>query len=354
MGSSDFSRVLKFVLGVIFALFILTAHHQLTFAQTPKPSPSPSPQEPEIDPDDVISVNTTEILLPVTVRDLKGQLVDGLTKNDFRIFEDGQVQPLSDIELRQVPVDVVLMVDASSSAADNLEDFSRAAEGFAAHLASDDRVSLIQFDDRVLLLQDWTRSLVQLRRALKRIMPGTFTRFHDAVVLAARDQKPRSTARHAVIILTDGIDNSAGSTFQAALRVALQSQTAVYVVSNTEIEREVKQRELTNLLSNTESVVKFNQLRIQDLRMGIEALDISERNLRELTAATGGRLYQPKSFRDLDSVYQEVANELRHQYGLYYSPTNKKRDGQFRRTRVETVNPEFKVSARVGYYAPSR
>ena len=208
MSFSETSRVLKFVLGVLFALFVLTTQVQVGFSQTPKPSPSPSPQEPEVDPDDVISVNTTEILLPVTVRDLKGQLVDGLTKNDFRIFEDGQVQPLSDIELRQVPVDVVLMVDASSSAADNLDDFSRAAEGFAAHLASDDRVSLIQFDDKVLLLQDWTKSLVQLRRALKRITPGMFTRFHDAVVLASRDQKPRPNARHAVIILTDGIDNS--------------------------------------------------------------------------------------------------------------------------------------------------
>lgn len=354
MGFSDASRVLKFVLGVLFALFILTTQSQVSFSQTPKPSPSPTPQEPEIDPDDVISVNTTEILLPVTVRDLKGQLVDGLTKNDFRIFEDGQVQPLSDIELRQVPVDVVLMVDASSSAADNLDDFSRAAEGFASHLASDDRVSLIQFDDKVLLLQDWTRSLVQLRRALKRIKPGMFTRFHDAVVLASRDQKPRANARHAVIILTDGIDNSPGSNFQAALKVALQSQTAVYVVSNTEIERAEKQRELATLLANTESVIKFNQLRIQDLKLGLEALSMGERNLQELTAATGGRLYQPKSFRDLESVYQEVANELRHQYGLYYSPSNKKRDGQFRRTRVETTNPDFKVSSRVGYYAPPR
>ncbi len=354
MGFSDASRVLKFVLGVLFALFILTTQSQISFSQTPKPSPSPTPQEAEIDPDDVISVNTTEILLPVTVRDLKGQLVDGLTKNDFRIFEDGQVQPLSDIELRQVPVDVVLMVDASSSAADNLDDFSRAAEGFASHLASDDRVSLIQFDDKVLLLQDWTRSLVQLRRALKRIKPGMFTRFHDAVVLASRDQKPRANARHAVIILTDGIDNSAGSNFQAAMKVALQSQTAVYVVSNIDIEREEKQRELATLLANTESVIKFNQLRIQDLKLGLEALSTSERNLQELTAATGGRLYQPKSFRDLERVYQEVANELRHQYGLYYSPSNKKRDGQFRRTRVETVDPNFKVSSRVGYYAPPR
>jgi VWFA-related protein len=329
-------------------------------AQDVKPSPSPNPTpaakaDDEVDPNDVISVNTAEVLLPVTVRNANGQLVEGLTKNDFRIFEDGAPQALSDLSLRQVPVDVVLMVDASSSVADSMEDFGRAAVGFASHLASDDRISLIQFDDRVLLLQDWTRSIVQLRRAIRRIAPGMFTRFHDAVLLASRDQLPRGSARHAIIVLTDGIDSGRGSTFQVALRGALQSQTAVYVISNTEIERAKKEQELATLLdSGSDSALKFNQLRIQDLRLGLEALETSERNLTELTSSTGGKLYRPKSFADLEAVYQEVANELRHQYALYYSPSNKKRDGQFRRVRVETVSPENKVSARVGYYAPGR
>ncbi len=159
----------------------------------PTPTPTPTPAEQEIDPDDVISVETTEILLPVTVRDATGELVSGLTRTDFRVFEDGLDQPLSDFSLRKVPVDAVLMVDASSSVASNLDDFRVAAEGFGSHLAVDDRISLIQFDDRVLLLQDWTKSLVQLRRALRRVSPGMFTRFNDALLLAARDQTPRET-----------------------------------------------------------------------------------------------------------------------------------------------------------------
>ena len=328
--------------------------HAQTPSPSPKPSPSPGAEAPEIDPDDVISVETSEVLLPVTVRDASGKLVEGLTREDFRIFEDGAKQALSDINLRKVPVDVVLMVDASSSAVQNLDDFSRAAEGFASHLASDDRVSLIQFDDRVLLLQDWTRSLVQLRRALRRIVPGMFTRFHDAVVLASKEQKSRSDARHAIIVLTDGIDNGGGTTFQAAVRGALQSQTTVYVISNTEIERAEKERDLAALLAGSDSSIKFNQLRIQDLRLGLDALAASEKNLQDLTSATGGRLYKPKSFQDLEAIYSEVANELQHQYALYYSPSNKRRDGQFRRVRVEATNPNFHVSARVGYYARGR
>jgi VWFA-related protein len=322
--------------------------------QSPTPTPSPKQDEQEIDPDDVISVNTTEILLPVTVRDASGALVSNLTRKDFRIFEDGAEQSLSDLSLRNVPVDVALIVDASSSVAANLEDFRKAAEGFASHLANDDRVSLIQFDDRVVMLQDWTGSLVQLRRALRRIVPGMFTRFHDAVLLGARDQLPRTNARHAIIVLTDGIDSGRGSSFDAALRGALQAQTTIYVVSNTQIERARKQEELSTLLSGSDSAVRFNQLHIDDLRLGLEALNESERHLEQLTVATGGRLYKPVSFNDLERTYAEVADELRHQYTLYYSPLNSKRDGQFRRVRVETSNPQHRVAARIGYYAPKK
>jgi len=76
----------------------------------------------------------------------------------------------------------------------------------------------------------------------------------------------------------------------------------------------------------------------------------SERNLEQLTAATGGRLYKPASFNDLEKTYAEVADELRHQYTLYYSPLNSKRDGQFRRVRVETINRTLQVSTRIGYF----
>ncbi len=347
-------RKTSFWLRILVLLSVLTGAAPAAPAQSqnpPPPKPAPQKDEQEIDPDDVISVSTTEVLLPVTVRDRSGRLVPDLTRKDFRVFENGIEQSLSDLSLRQVPVDVVLMIDASSSVAKNLDDFRVAAEGFAAHLDAADRISLIQFDDRVALLQDWTRSQMQLHRALKRIAPGMFTRFHDAVLLAARDQLARPTARHAVIVLTDGIDSGRGSTFEAALRAALQSQTAIYVVSNTQIERSAKQDELSLLLAASDSVRRFNQLRIDDLRLGLAALDASEQNLEQLTAATGGRLYKPLSFRDLEKTYAEVADELRHQYALYYAPLNAKKDGQFRRVRVETSNPTHQVTARIGYFS---
>lgn len=342
---------------LLFSLLLLSSSlaHAQGGGQT-KPAPQPTPDGgDEIDEGDVISVSTSEVMLPVTVRDAGGQLVTTLTRENFRVFEDGREQPLSDLALRRVPADVVLMVDASSSAVANLDDFRRAVEGFASKLSPEDRISLIKFDDRVELLQDWTQSRVQLRRSLRRIVPGVFTRFNDALLLASREQLAHARGRHAVIVLTDGIDSGRGyTTLEAALKALLEAQATIYVVSNTEIERQKKREELDSLLASTPSVVRFNELRIGDLREGLRVLDVSERNLAQLTAATGGRLYKPASFADLDATYAEVAEELRHQYALYYTPLNKTRDGRFRRVRVETTTPSHKVAARIGYFAPGK
>lgn len=313
------------------------------------------PPEQEVSPGDVVSVDTTEVMFPVTVRNASGQLINDLTRNDFRVYEDNNLQPLSDLALRQVPVDVILMVDASSSVANNLDDFRRAAKGFAERLAADDRISLIKFDDRIELLQDWTKSRFQLQRALNRIEPGMFTRFNDALLLASKEQFGTQVgkSRRAVIVLSDGIDNGQGTTsLEAALQAMIRSQVTAYIVSNTEISRAAKRAELDSLLGGTESSIKFNQVHIDRLRLGIQALDQSEENLAQLARATGGRLYKPPTFDALESTYAEVADELRHQYALYFTPLNKARDGSFRRVRVETANPAFRPQTRVGYFAP--
>jgi Ca-activated chloride channel homolog len=378
-------RLLAIVLLFILAALFLLPHGFVTSAQKqtgsrpakpkpaprPKASPTPGPfdglgapppvptlkqkrEDQEVAPGDVISVNTTEVMIPVTVRDSSGRLVNALARDDFRVFENDSQQPLSDLALRQVPVDVVLMVDASSSVASNLDDFRRAAEGFAGRLASDDRISLIKFDDRVELLQDWTHSRFQLQRALRRIEPGMFTRFNDALLLAARDQFGTTKSRRAVIVLSDGIDSGRGNaTLEAALQELLKAQVSVYVVSNTEISRAAKRSELDALTgSSSDAAIRFNQIRIGDLREGLRVLDLSEQMLAQLTTATGGRLYKPQSFAGLEATYAEVAEELRHQYALYYTPLNKARDGGFRRVRVEMTNPSYKGHTRVGYFAP--
>jgi len=320
----------------------------------PPPVPTLKKQpEQEVSPGDVVSVDTTEVMFPVTVRDSNGHLVSDLTRSDFRVFEDNSQQPLSDLALRQVPVDVVLMVDSSSSVAKNIDDFRRAAEGFADKLQADDRISLIKFDDRVELLLDWTKSRFQFHRALTRIEPGVFTRFNDALLLASKDHfGPVTKSRRAAIVLSDGLDKRSGATLETALQALIRSQVAVYIVSNTQISRAEKLTELDTLMGGTAAAVKFNQVNIDRLKLEIMALDQSEENLAQLAQATGGRLYKPTSFDALESTYAEVADELRHQYALYFTPLNKARDGSFRRVRVETINPALHPQTRIGYFAP--
>jgi Ca-activated chloride channel family protein len=309
----------------------------------------------EIDENEVVRINASEVLLPVTVRDASGALVTNLARKDFKVFEDGREQPLSDISLRQVPVDVALLVDSSSSVAESFEDFRRAAEEFAARVGADDRFCLVKFDDRVELLLDWSKSRLQLRRALGRLTTGVFTRFNDALLLSAREQFRPGERRRALVFLSDGIDSNRGSaTTEAALRALLETQVTVYGIANTEIERARKSAELDNLLGGGDASVRFNQLRIGDLQESLRVLEASERNLEAMTRSTGGRLYRPRSFHALGGVYTEIADELRHQYALYYTPTNAARDGRFRRVRVEVPGGGYEVSTRVGYFAPRR
>jgi len=321
--------------------------------EPPPPPPRPAEKvEQQISPGDVISVETTEVMLPVTVRDSNGRLIAGLTRDDFHVFEDNKEQPLRDLALRQVPVDAILMIDTSSSAARNLDDFRRATEGFASRLGPDDRISLIKFDDSVQLLQDWPKSSFQLQRALKRVSPGMFTRFNDALLLAAREQYGSTQSRRALIVLTDGIDSGRGTTLENAARALLKAQVTVYVVSNTEISRAEKLAALDELTRGSDASQRFNKLQIDDLRAGLRALDESENTLAQLTAATGGRLFKPVSFDALEATYAEVSEELRHQYALYYTPLNRTRDGGFRRVRVEATNPSYETHTRIGYFAP--
>jgi VWFA-related protein len=305
--------------------------------------------------DEVVKIDASEVLIPVTVRDRGGRLVTALKVSDFRLWEDGSEQTLSNLSLRRVPVDVALLVDASSSVAANLGDFRRAAEGFAARLGAEDRFCLLKFDDRVELLLDWTSSVAQLRRALNRLEGGTFTRYNDALYLTAREQFRDARRRHAVVVLTDGIDSGRGGvTQERALAELFRSQAAVYAVANTRIERAKKNEELERLLAGDAAGRWFNGLRAEDLRDSLRALEDGELQLERQAEATGGRVYTPESFDDLDSVYAEVAEELRSQYALYYTPSNPATDGSFRRVRVAAREPGYKVSARAGYFAPRR
>jgi VWFA-related protein len=316
-------------------------------AQTPR---GEQERQKKSESDATIAIETSEVLLPVTVRDSSGQFVTHLKAEDFLIYEDGVIQPIASFALKRMPVHVVMLIDTSSSVTKELEDFKASAWRFISQLDSDDKVSLIRFDDRVELVQDWTTSRNALKRALNRIGTGMFTKFNDALYLAASEQLGKINGRKAIIVLTDGIDSGRGSVSpERAFRTLVEEEVPVYVVSKTRIQGRVERQELDYYQKSSSS--SLNQLRIDGIKLTLAELDASERNLTRIAEETGGRIYLPDSFDDLDEAYRQVAEELRSQYVIFYTPTNATRDGSYRSVRVKVKQTGLHVTTRFGYYS---
>jgi VWFA-related protein len=328
-------------------LIALIAAYGLIYLQTPN---SAQEKQKPANNEEKISIDTTEVLLPVTVRDSAGLFVPDLKVQDFQVFEDGIPQPISSFAFKRMPVHVVLLLDTSSSVTKELEDFKAAALKFVEQLDPDDKVCLIRFDDVVELVQDWTSSRATFRRALNRIQTGMFTKFHDALYLAAHEQLGKVKGRKAVIVLTDGIDSRRGSiTQERAFRSLVEEEVPVYAVSKTRIQRQHDREQLEFFVRSSKS--SANQLRIDGLKLALAQLDESEQFLVKIAEETGGRIYLPESFDNLSEAYQQVADELRSQYVIFYTPTHAERDGTYRAVRVKVNKTGVHATTRFGYYS---
>jgi Ca-activated chloride channel homolog len=305
---------------------------------------------PASDPASNISIDTLEVLLPVTVRDkTSGHFVPDLKAEDFIVYEEGEPQPISSFALKRLPVHVVLLIDTSSSAANELDNFRAAAFNFISQLDPADQVSLIGFHDKVELIQDWTVNRLLLKRALNRLQTGMFTRFHEALWLAAHEQLDKIKGRKAIIVLTDGIDSGFGRiTAERAFRALQEAEVATYVVSKTRIDAHREREELAFYQRNGNS--SLNKIRLDGIRLHLQTLAESERNLTRMAEETGGRIFLPERFDDLSAAYQQVAEELRSQYVIFYTPTRAERDGKYRAVRVKVKRPNCHAATRFGYY----
>ncbi|MFN0110063.1 MAG: VWA domain-containing protein [Blastocatellia bacterium] len=340
----------KSLLALVLMIFVIAVqlYAQTQNVQTQKPGQD-KPAKP-VGKEDTIAIETTEVLLPVTVRDSTGQFAANLKAEDFTILEDGIAQPISSFTLKRMPVHVVLLIDTSSSVTRELEDFKFAALNFISQLDPEDQICLIRFDDIVELVQDWTSNRNTLKRAMNRLGTGMFTKFNDALYLAAKEQLSKVKGRKAIIVLTDGIDSERGSiTPDRAFRALIEEETSVYVVSKTRIQGQ-SDREKLEFYQRNPSSGAANQLRIDGLKMALAQLEESEHYLLRIAEETGGRIFLPESFDKLGDAYQQVAEELRSQYVIFYTPTNPVRDGSYRSIRVKVKTPGYRATTRFGYY----
>jgi Ca-activated chloride channel homolog len=265
-------------------------------------------------------VQVNRVVLNATAQDSDHRFALDLKKEDFHLLEDGAPQQIIDFYLEQRPVTLCLLLDSSGSMQGKIEKVHKAADRFVESLRPEDEALVIDFDEKVFLLQDFTRDGKLLKEAIDSTYAEGGTALYDALYAAFRKLRDHS-GRKAIILLTDGEDTNSKFSYQRVLEAA-----------------------------------KTNEVIIYSIGLGVSILDVSSHSvLKELAEETGGRPFYPGKVEDLEGVYQQIADELRSQYYLSYSPANENWDGKWRKIKLSLPQrKELEVRTRRGYYAVRR
>ena len=338
------------VWGVALALFIVGS----VLAQSGRKPASTK----EGNQDETLRLRAEEVLLNVTVIDPYNHQATDLIKEEFIVAEDGQRQDIASFAMSSVPVNVVLMLDASGSIVSEINSLRDAAMHFVDQLGPGDKTSVIEFHTNVELIQDWTDKSDDVRHALSwRFKPGMVqtkegsftygsTALYDALFSAADEQLAKVEGRKAIILLTDGDDTSSKLTYEQALAAIIKSGSVVYVIS--------KARQFINELDKYRSkgarVFSGGNARMAD--MMVARYERAEELMTELSTRTGGRIFSPLRDEEMKDVYGQVARELKNQYIITYIPKNLEHDGRLRHINVFLSRSGYSARARDSYYAP--
>jgi Ca-activated chloride channel family protein len=293
-------------------------------AQTPPPSAAAMQPAPP-----VFRSGAELVALTVAVMDKDQRFVRGLAQNDFAVFEDGVRQDLSFFAASDVPLDLVLLIDTSSSMTDKMNTVHEAALGFLRTLRTGDRGAVISFNDGVQVRQPLTSNMNMLEAAVRGTDAYGATALNNAIYVALKEfaktgKQSGQVRRQAIAVLSDGEDTCSLMTFDDVLAEAKKANVGVYTIS---------------LRSRGETKQK-----------GVFSSALY--SMKSLAQETGAQAFFPESIGDLPAVYASIANELDHQYALGYSPKNARADGRFRRVIVQIVtHPELRLRTRTGYFA---
>jgi Ca-activated chloride channel family protein len=311
-------------------------------------------------PDEPLRLRAEEVLLNVSVFDSYGHQATELIKDEFIVTEDGQRQDIASFLVSSVPVNVVLMLDASGSVVSEINSLRDAAMHFVNQLGPEDRISVIEFHTNLELIQDWTAKPEEVRHALSwRFKPGMVqtnrggftygsTALYDALYSAADEQLAKVEGRKAIILLTDGDDTSSKVTYPQALTAVVKSGAVVYVISKAR----AFISDLDRYRGKTARV--FAGPAAQQAGIYIERFERAERQMTDLSTRTGGRIFSPLQEKEMKDVYGQVARELKNQYIITYIPKNLDRDGRLRRVQVFLSRPGYSARTRDAYYAPKK
>jgi VWFA-related protein len=282
-----------------------------------------------------IRVQVNIVNLFATVRDKHKAIITGLKQDDFQVYEDGQPQEITYFSAESnLPITLGILLDTSGSEYFMLSGEKEAGSRFLARvMRKGDLAMVMSFDTDVDLLADFTDDRGVLDRAINRaqinapsggmIAQGPLpssgsggTNFYDAVYLAAHEKLSGEAGRKAIVVLTDAEDTGSKLRLSDAIEAAQRTDTVVHIL--------------------------------------LVAADGGDQDVaRRLTEDTGGRMIVVRSEKNLEQAFDQISEELRNQYTLGYTPTNKKHDGTYRKIKMEMKNKDYSVLTRRGYYAPN-
>ena len=277
-----------------------------------------------------IYVTADYIRVPVTVLDQEGKTISDLRKEELTLFDEGEPTEIRNFVLDQTPVHVVLLLDASGSVKEEIEQIKYAAIRFAQCFDKRDRISVIAFADHVQILQDWTNNHKKLKKSLKKLERGYRTAMYDALLATAQDKLRKVKGKKVIILLTDGLDNESESDSQTVLNTLIESNTSLYIVSRTRlIKSKVASTNRIEFLDRVMKNVLHDDVSFVDLYFRMK-----EASMSHLANTSGGRVLYPVELRALGTTYMQIAQELKTQYVLTFLPPNSS-DKDFRQIEVE-------------------
>jgi Ca-activated chloride channel homolog len=288
-----------------------------------QPEQKPAPAETS-DTRIILEVNRVDMLFTVT--DKKGRFITDLAKDDFLVVENKRSQIIQEFASESnLPLRIAILIDTSNSIRDRFKFEQQAAVDFVNSVIRprQDKAMIVSFDSSAELVSDLVDDPEQLAAAIRSLRPGGGTALYDALYYACRDKlqldKPKYRFRRAVIVVSDGDDNQSRVSRDQALEMAQKADAVIYCISTN----------ITRIESDGDKVLKY------------------------LAQETGGQAFFPFKAEDLAQSFENIANELRHQYAIFYRPDPFKTDGLYHTVELRVKNRhDVVVRARKGYYAP--
>src|SRR6266404_1269571 len=269
--------------------------------------------------DDVVRVNADLVVVNAKVLDKNGKFISGLKRTDFQIFEDGTEQKVASFTAEETPFAAAILLDTSSSMDTRLTLGRSAAIRFLDGLRDEDVAAVYNFDVKVEQMQDFSPGRDLPARAFG-LRTKPMTVLNDAVLRASDDLAKRAEKRRAIVVLSDGGENSSRASSDKALNHALQAGATIYAVN----------------MSDTGPA--------RDI--------VGASILKNLADKSGGRYVASPGGTELREAFASIAEELGHQYTIAYRPLNRDRDGRWRAIQVKLDRPDATVRTRKGYRAP--